>query len=275
MTILKSRLVTPDGAPIVGRRVTATLMTRPSWISKPDNGGRALGSVTGYTDACGMWRIELMPVTQFEDPDYVWYQIDEGGEQTWRVRFEESEGEVWLKDKLVDPPPPPPDYVAIDKLGSLHDVDRDSVEHAPEGAVLVKRDGQWKAEMPGFAKDRLSELYDVDQSVSWATYQDTLTYLGSSRGWGVDKPKPPTISASLDYDSEDPMAVWVTVNSFDRAKQLFIYWGDESEDTPIPEPEQYSHTYTAAGDYYLSVYYPDGESVDWPTTPVPKPAEES
>ena len=267
MTILKSRLVTPDGKAIVGRKITATLMYRPSWISTPDKGGRALGTVTGYTDFEGVWRIELMPVTQFEEPDYVWYQIDEGSEQTWRVRFDEADGEVWLKDKLIDPPPPAPDYIAIDKLGSLHDVDRESVEGAPNGSILIKRDGKWTAEMPIFGKELLSELRDVDAaSVSAAKTGDTFEYLGDSHGWGVAATTPPVVGlegAFADPGAEvDPsgMTVRLTLTRRDPEKTVHVSWGDSTSSELGPAQQTVDHLYDWTRTYAVSASYDDDSS---------------
>ncbi len=251
MTILKSRLVTPDAKAIVGRKVTATLMHRPSWIEDPSKGGRALGSVTGYTDASGEWRIELMPVTQFEDAQYVWYQVDEGGEQTWRVRFDEAEGEVWLKDKLIDPPPPAPDYVAIDKLGSLHDVDRHSVDGAPNGSMLVKRDGRWVAEMPTFGKQRLAELNDVDESASWAVYEDSLISVGAGK-WGTIRYAP----IDVHFGADDPFTLWFETRQHSTGYEFeYQVTGMDTWERWADPTSRLRHTFPTAGTYLVQVRY--------------------
>ncbi|MBB3665910.1 hypothetical protein FB384_004869 [Prauserella sediminis] len=147
LVTLKSRLLSPDGTPVVGEQVTATLMSRPSWIVSPSR-GRAIGSVTVHSDVNGYWRMSLLPHTEFEIGEsgpYVWYQVTEGDTVTWSVRFDDSDTEVWLKDRLIDTPRPDPQWTAIDTLATLHDVARE-VADAPDGSVLVKRDGVWTAE---------------------------------------------------------------------------------------------------------------------------------
>ena len=254
MTILMSRLVTPDGKAIVGRKVTATLMHRPSWITSIEGGGRALGSVTGYTDAEGIWRIKLMPVDEFEDDaeQYVWYQIDEGGDQTWRVRFDSNAGkELWLKDHLIDPPPPAPDYIAIDKLGSLHDVDSHSVDGAPNGAMLVKRDGRWVAEMPTFGKQRLAELNDVDESATWASAGDELIYLGANL-WGTIRYAP----IDVHYGADDPFTLWFETRQHSTGYEFeYHVTGMDTWQRWADLTSRLRHTFPTAGTYLVQVRY--------------------
>lgn len=263
MTILKSRLVTPDGEAIVGRKVTVTLMSRPSWIYDPAR-GRALGSVTTYTDAEGMWRMTLMPYTEFEGADgvpFVWYQVDEGEGAVWASRFDDQTQERWLKDTLIDVPRPEPDWVAIDKLSSLHDVDRESVVGAPDGAVLIKRGGKWVAEVPTFGKEKLAELDDVDPaSMATPVIGDHLRYLGTA-GWGISRPPRTWLRWRMEPHPTDPQGgrhVQLTVLSRLTGKSVSWFWDDEPAGDPGtvigPEVTTLNHVYadTEAG----SAYYP-------------------
>src|SRR5690606_11848286 len=150
MTWVQNRLVYPDGTPVRGRLVVATLMAGPSWIAC--EGGRAVGSAETHTDGNGLWQLQLMPYTQAEPPadEAMYYRVDEG-EQQWNIRVPAPPNPepddwppnqpwepFWLRHLVVDPPPPKRQEW---RLGGLADV---SGTPAEDGDVLTWHQGQWE-----------------------------------------------------------------------------------------------------------------------------------
>ena len=272
-TLVKNQLIHPDGTPRRGERVDFLVRAYTDW--RGDEKGRMVGTTSTWTNSDGLWRACLLPWPAYEAAEYTVVEVREGGVTSGFIKVPETAVEQWMRALLVDPPQPS-GWRPISQLGDLHDVDKASVANAPDGSVLIKRGGQWVAEVPTFGKEKLAELTDVDESVGWAKpYDDTLTYLGSARGWGVTRAKPSTITVDAwYYDPDDSSTIWVPVTDFERDKHPAIFWQDNAEDTAVPTPDEYGHTYTA-GSYRPSVYYtddPNDPGVDLGTVVIPKPA---
>lgn len=184
MTWIKSTLQRPDGRPLEGVCVTATLMTRPGWTA--DGHGQILGAVTTRTDSTGLWRLDLRPYTDFEADliDYVYYQIDEETGTLWKARVPpvaDPATELWLRDVLIETAPSAPGWRPISMLGQLFNVDN-AADAPNDGDVLFAQGGQWVA---GALQHRLVDLTDVDTGgMDLAQPGDPLVYLGGGR-WGV------------------------------------------------------------------------------------------
>lgn len=271
-TIVKNRLQYPTGEPRSGEKVEFLVRAVTDW--REDHTGRIVSTANTWTSADGCWRIPLLPWTAYQAQRNTVVEVREGGMTTGLIQVAPPEegAERWMRDLLVAPPAPPSPWQPISRLSDLHDVDHTSLDGAPDGAVLVKRGGMWRAEVPNFGKDRLAELRDVDESVSWAQSTDPLVYLSSAQGWGVTREKPATIRAEFAYDPDDSYTVWIGVTAYDSSKDTAIYWGDDTDDTPVTATGDYAHTYTTAGTYYLAVYYLDQtEMVEFPNTVIPNP----
>ena len=110
MTWVKSELLRPDGTPMVGQCVTAVLIAPTPWLTTGT--GHAAGTVRTNSDAAGLWRLDLLPYTDFEVPNTVYYEIHEGIEMpVWTIRVPPPglpPIEYWMRDLLVQTPLPSP-----------------------------------------------------------------------------------------------------------------------------------------------------------------------
>lgn len=214
MTWIKSRLLRPDGRAVEGRCVTATLMTRPSWLSNAQ--GQVLGRVSTNTDAAGLWRLDLLPYTAFEDQlaACIYYRISEGGSQVWSVRVPpvlDPETELWMRDVLIDEPQCPQSWVSINKLARLQDVDTESVLGAKPGDFLVMlANGQW----------------------------------GASRG-------PLPLAVTWTPDPDDLQTVRIIVAAFGGGGAR-VGFGDGSPEIVVTSTEPFEHRYATPGTYVLT-----------------------
>lgn len=168
MTWIKSHLLRPDGSPIEGQCVTATLMLKPSWLRNAT--GQVVHRLFTNTDAAGLWRLDLLPYTQFEHQleECIYYRITEGDRTTWNIRVPEVADpatELWLRDVVVDVSGcQRQEWIGINTLSRLHDVDRESLLAAKPGDVLVLlANGKWGA---GRGSHRLA--------VTWWPAEDNL-----------------------------------------------------------------------------------------------------
>jgi hypothetical protein len=150
VTWVKNRLFNAAGAPIVGQCVKATLMTRPAWLI--DSTGRVLGRSSTNTDNNGVWRMNLVPYDRIETQTaaLAYYTIQEGDGLICYARVPEVEDvqtELWLRDLLIDPPlSGPTQWISIDRLARLRDVDRESLLAAKPGDFLtLLPNGKWGA----------------------------------------------------------------------------------------------------------------------------------
>lgn len=249
MTWVKSRLVRPDGTPVVGQCVTATLLSRPSWLS--NRSGQALGVVRANTDHTGLWRMDLLPHNQFETGDSVYYQINEGrGMPTWTIRVPPASNttpEHWMRDLLVDPPPPPPfpDWRPISTLGRLHNVDP-LADSPPDGQVLGSKDGSW-----GLVPFKLSHLVDIDQETLTQAQPGSQLVLLPSGKWGVFA-GPFHLAVEWDADETYPTGVWVTVHGATPLGAR-VQWGDNSAPTDVMPDEPVRHVYPAGEATYTLI----------------------
>ena len=291
MTWIKSRLVLPDGSPVRGEQVTATVMTAPNWVH---DDGRAVGGASTHTDRDGMWYLNLMPYTQVEPPvdAHMYYQVNEGG-QLWNVRVppppepppadwppDEPWQPIWLRELIFDEPPPPQQQLW--QLGGLADV-AGEVTNAPDGTALVKRGGMWRV-LPY----QLAALADVDPATAANPVLGApLVWLGAERGWGqveATPPTPPTPSGMWRiYDpgpEVDPGGYTVRLELVhaDPERGVVVDWGDGTTGTELPPGQTTTdHTYEEAGGYPITATYFDGESLepetgtdDWCDIPYPR-----
>lgn len=277
MTWVQSRLVYPDGSPVRGQQITATVMTGPNWLQ--DN-GRALGGATTHTQRDGMWWLNLMPYTQVEPPAdaHMYYQVDEGGQQ-WNIRVpppptpapdDWPPGEpwepFWLRDLVFEEPPPPKSRLW--QLSGLADVSGD-LATAPEGAALVKHAGLWRS-LPY----QLGALLDVDPATAANPRPgQPLVWLGTDRGWGqpdATPPTPPEITGMWrigDPGPEtDPSGYTVRLELVhpDPQRPVLIDWGDSTTPTTLaPGEHRADHQYPPMpGGYPVSASYTDGTPLE-------------
>lgn len=266
MTVVKNRLVYPDGTAHAGQRIVATLMSGPNWLEGPDE-GRALGWVETYTDQGGLWSLDLMPYTQVEPPadEDMYYRVDEG-EQQWNIRvppFNDG-GSLWLKDLVIDPPPP---RRQTWRLGGLEDV---SNQRPADGEILVYQGGQWVPSDLPVPTTELAALTDVDgATLPTAAIGTPLSYLGGGM-WGVlvddDDPTTASLTFYADYDPDDPEGRTIAVELRSRAEgaEVVIDWDDGSDTTLLdPDTNTASHRYRA-GTYELYIAYADGSEEGQP-----------
>lgn len=110
MTWVKSIILRPDNTPVVGQCVAAILIAQPGWLT--GGVGQAVGTVRTNTDDTGLWRLDLLPYTDFEDVDNVYYEIHEGtGMPVWTIQVPPTglpPIEYWMRDLLVQIPAPSP-----------------------------------------------------------------------------------------------------------------------------------------------------------------------
>lgn len=257
MTWIKSFLQRPDGRPLEGVCVTAILHAQPGW--RADRTGQILGQATTHTDATGLWRLNLVPYTEFEPTiePYVYYTVDEGRTPLSVIRVPfvaDPSVELWLRDVLVDPPSPQERWSPIDTLGHLQNVDV-SVDQAPEGSALVVSGGMWTGEPL-----QLKQLGDVDQpSLKAAQPGDVLELLPDGL-WGVSGSRPATLTfVILPIDPDfSPEEQRLTILSRDPDKTVHVEWGDgHGEDIPL-KYDYAEHIYPGCGVYYPTVSYTDG-----------------
>lgn len=214
MTWVKSRLVRPDGKPVEGQCVTATLVVRPSWLANATT--QVIGRTSTNTDADGYWRLNLLPYTDFEGQvaACVYYRINEGGPQIWNVRVppvEDPATELWMRDILIDPVECPDRFIGINMLSRLHDVDGNSIRNAKPGDFLIKLpSGLW----------------------------------GAGHG-----PLPLTVTWTPDPD--DLMSIYVTVVGFGGGGAR-VGFGDGTPEETVYTSTPVKHTYTEAGTYVLT-----------------------
>lgn len=124
MTVVNSTVQTPAGAPVVGLRVKALLISNAEWLS----GGtiRVITNAQTITDADGAWSLNLLPQSGYEEVD-THYLIQEGNENHHCVV--PASGPVQLRSILVDPetlnpsdPTPDPLYLARIERGAVNGV---------------------------------------------------------------------------------------------------------------------------------------------------------
>ena len=292
MTWVKSRLVLPDGSPVRGAEVTATVMTGPNWLH---DDGRTIGNATTHTGRDGMWFLNLMPYTQVEPPTdaHMYYQVNEGG-QAWNIRVppppepppddwppNKPWSALWLRDLIFDEAPPAK-QTQLWQLSGLADV-AGEVATAPDGTALVKRGGMWRV-LPY----ELAALADVDPAtVANPVVGAPLVWLGSERGWGQlqAEPEPPTPAGQWRiYDpgpGADPSGYTVRLELVDRdpERAVTVDWGDGGPvSTLSPEQTTTDHTYMPMpGGYPITATYTDGEPLepatstdDWCEVPYPR-----
>lgn len=248
MTWVKSRLVRPDGVPVVGQCVTATLRTRPAWLG--NRSGRILGSARTNTDTTGLWRLDLLPYSDFEIGEYAFYEINEGREASLSyIRVPAAQGsgqEYWLRDLLIGPPlPPDPNWSPITTLGRLHNVDS-GADTAPAGLVLGSQSGGW---VP--VPFTLASLGDIDHdSVAAAQPGDQLVMLPSGR-WGVFAGP---FELAVEWEADDTYAtgVWVTVYGSSTLGAR-VHWGDGTPATDVMPDVPVRHVYPPGGASYQLV----------------------
>lgn len=210
----------------------------------------------------GRWR----PVSQLHDLSDV-------------ARTPPVEGDVLVyRDGQWQPEPAP---AAATELGSLTDVDGDTVDDAHDGSVLIKRGGVWTA-----VPLALPALVDVDNaSVAAAEPGDKLEYLGSEKGWGVAEepsPGPDALEGSFSdpgaETSGDGMTTRITLTARDPSLNVLVDWGDGTGETALP-PGQNSvdHTYAWEDSYSVWAHYEghnDGGISDLVEIPYPRSVKE-
>jgi hypothetical protein len=245
---VKSTLVRPDGSPVVGQCVIATLMSHPAWLQ--NHSGQVLGQVRTNTDSTGVWRMNLLPYTEFETSNYVYYEIVEGrGMPTWLIRVP-PEGmppaDRWMRDLLIEQPPVQSGaWTAIHTLGHLHNVDTEA-NKAPEGYVLgTYADGNW-----GMIPNALPALLDVDEeSVRQAKPGDQLVMLPNGK-WGVFN-GPFVLDVEWVADESDINTIFITVHG-GSGRGARVSWGDASSPRDAPPEEPVRHVYPGPGTYTIT-----------------------
>lgn len=238
MTWVKSRLVRPDGAPVVGLCVTATLRSRPTWLR--NHTGQALGVVRTNTDGTGLWRMDLLPHTELEAGEFAFYEINEGRDLPLsyiRVPHDpQPSREYWMRDLLIGPPlPTDPQWNPITTLGRLHNVDGQA-DQAPPGMTLLSGPAGWTA--TPFA---LAGLIDIDQeSLAAATPGAQLVMLPSGK-WGVFS-GPFNLAVEWDADDTYSSGVWVTVHGA-GVLGARVNWGDGTPAVDVMPDDPIRHVY--------------------------------
>lgn len=248
-TLVKNQLMHPDGTPRAGERVEFYVRAVTDW--RADREGRIVGTTSTWTGPKGLWRICLLPWTAYDARLNTIVEVREGGVTTGYIQVPEVElgVECWMGNLLVDPPPPAR-WSPIARLGDLHDVDRESVAAAPDGAVLIKRGGRWVAE-----RLTLRTLPDIDPSVRWAQYDDPLVYLGDGM-WGVHQFAPIDVRFGL-VEPADPFTLWFEGVQYSPDYEFeyqitpgmdtWTRWGDPAQ--------RLQYAFPAAGNYLVQVRY--------------------
>lgn len=257
-TIVKNRLQYPTGEPRSGEKVEFLVRAVTDW--REDHTGRVVSTANTWTNADGCWRIPLLPWTAYQAQRNTVVEVREGGMTTGHIQVSPPEegAERWMRDLIVDPPPPPNPWQPISRLADLHDVDHASLDNAPEGSVLVKRGGMWRAELP-----RLETLSDIDDpSVTWAQYQDPLINLGDHR-WGTTRFAPIVIGFGL-VDPANANELWFEGTQYTPGYEVeyrvqpgmdaYVRWGDPAQ--------RLTYTFGAAGTYLMQVRYLGIENPD-------------
>jgi hypothetical protein len=248
VTWVKSQLVGPDGSPVVGACVTARVMTQPTWMGNRQS--QVIGQVRANTDGTGVWRMNLLPHTQFETTQYVYYEVSEGrGLPTWMIRVPfvpDPNAELWLRDLIIDTPPsvstPWTPLSATDlQLQSLQ-IDADVA--APGQVVGTQQDGTL-----GLMPIALTALLDVDEeSLAAAKPGDQLVMLPTGR-WGVSSGMF-LVDVQWEPDPDHCCGVYLTVHG-GSGKGVRVLWGDDASPTNAPAEEPVRHIYPRPGLYSL------------------------
>ena len=289
MPVVKSRITLPDGTPAVRVRVNLRVLATPKWHS--DGTGVTLGRASVWTGQDGWWQVNLLPHTAYEDHEFVYVEVTEFGPAGSRcvsyIRVPNEAGPLLMRSILVNPPPPDGRcWRPVNSLGDLWNVD-DDADQPPEGAALVVTGGQWTAGQAGVS--RLVALADVDaDSVAAAQPGDPLVYLGSAKGWGVQR----DTVAGLVFLLSDPgpgvdpggWTVRLTLKQRQPDVAVTVDWGDLASTDMPPDIQQADHTYPAEpADYFVGAVYADGsgqpgtpeDGNDNPHLPLPREQETS
>lgn len=211
MTWIKSQLFAPDGTPIEGCCVTATLVPPPGWLN--DATGRVTSRAVTHSDSNGLWRLNLVPITHFEE-SCAYRVVETCTDAVWHIHVPENideDEELWLRDLLVPNPTPQQSSClnTVQRLADLVDVDRQSLAAAVPGDRLVLLpSGKWGAE------------HSAALTLHWQPVNDNLA------------------------------AVTATVLGFSTAG-VRLDWGDgTTTDTTSTDPV--GHTYTDPGVYTIT-----------------------
>ena len=260
VTMVKSRLLLPDGEPAANRMVQALIHAPETWLA--DRTGRVVSVATATTDDQGWWSLELTPCDQMEMCDHAYYEIREGQLAVSYARVPTSSTPVLLRDIVIDEPPPIDRHPVISTLGSLHNVST-SVDKPPAGFVLVSVDGEAWA----MVANVMAFLGDVDdEAMAGAQPGDHLVFR-ANRKWGPDRDTPPTTLVWGTSKGSTANHTKVTVTARDHSKKLKVTW-KEGDAPEIIDLDEFEHEYPA-GEHTLTISYEDGteESSDFQIIP--------
>lgn len=146
MTLVRSKAERPDGTPVAGVRVAASLTPKATWLA--DGTAQIITVAETTTSATGAWALNLIPQSELEMPDSA-YRIQVGG-WTFYVQVPVS-GPVELRNILVDPatldpvsPPLPGLYLTQTEADTRY------VTHSelgqPDGVAPLGADGKVPAD---------------------------------------------------------------------------------------------------------------------------------
>ena len=212
MTWIKSQLLAPDGTPIEGCCVTATLVPPPGWLD--DATGRVTSRAMTHSDINGLWRLNLLPTTRMEAPT-AYRVVESCTDAVWYIDVPEStdeDEELWLRELLVTPPgsQPPPGTPVARRLADLTDVDRESLASAlPGDRLILLPSGKWGAEHSAQLTVRWSPVVDDLSSI-------TVEVLGFSASgvriqWGDGATTDTTSTDPIPHTYAEPGVYTVTV----------------------------------------------------------------
>lgn len=250
MTLIRSRLIGPDGAPRAGITITALIYAIPPWLK--DKTACIVGRATARTGRDGWWQLNIIPYTEIEgDQRYTYVEITEhltGEVRKHWLRVPDSPQPMLMRDLIVRDPQAMPPWRPMPTLGLLSNVDH-SADGAPAGTTLVFTDGMWRPGNP-----QLRNMSDVDALTLVGTPKYApLVMLGHGK-WGVRN-----MAGVIGIDPADPtnMTVRAQLSAGLSTKTAEVDWGDGTPTTPIVIGQTVNHQYTIADWYFVSIQYTD------------------